>query len=248
MAEHRIEFPSAEDRELHQDKEYFYLLKGESKEKIRLHDYSRVFGVPGLYEHVVQERLACCSPAMVVDVLVDSMDEQGPPIDQLRVLELGAGNGLVGDELKKYGVAKLVAADINPDARAATERDRPGVYDAYHVMDFANLRDEERDLLLRERFNAFVCVSALGFAAPTSAFSQAFNLVHDGGWVAFNIKDSFLDQSDESGFSKMIRGLFFSDSFEVVQLKRYRHRLSMGGEPLYYYVLTGRKKGAIQAA
>ncbi len=45
----------------------------------------------------------------------------------LRVLDLGAGNGVVGEELKKRGVSRLVGVDIITEAQAATERDRPGV-------------------------------------------------------------------------------------------------------------------------
>ena len=66
---HRIQFPPADVRELCQDEVYFYLLEGESREKIRLHDYDRIYEVPGLYEQVVCERLKCQSPATVVDVL-----------------------------------------------------------------------------------------------------------------------------------------------------------------------------------
>ena len=66
---HRIQFPPADVRELCQDEVYFYLLEGKSREKIRLHDYERIFAVPGLYEQVVYERLKCQSPTTVVDVL-----------------------------------------------------------------------------------------------------------------------------------------------------------------------------------
>ena len=53
---HRIQFPPADVRELCQDEVYFYLLEADSKEKIRLHDYERIFDIPGLYEQVVYER------------------------------------------------------------------------------------------------------------------------------------------------------------------------------------------------
>ncbi len=54
---HRIQFPSADVRELRQDEVYFYLWNGDVKEKIRLHDYGRIYKFPGLYEQVVYERL-----------------------------------------------------------------------------------------------------------------------------------------------------------------------------------------------
>ena len=105
---YRIQFPPADVRELCQDEVYFYLLDGESKEKIRLHDYDRIFAVPGLYEQVVYERLKCVSPKTVVEVLRRSVSQAQQSLNELRVLDLGAGNGMVGDELKKHGVSRLV--------------------------------------------------------------------------------------------------------------------------------------------
>ena len=107
---HRIQFPPADVRELCQDEVYFYLLDGESREKIRLHDYDRIFAVPGLYEQVVYERLKCVSPTKVVDVLSRSVSQAQQSLNELRVLDLGAGNGMVGDELKKHGPLAHVAS------------------------------------------------------------------------------------------------------------------------------------------
>jgi SAM-dependent methyltransferase len=243
---HRIQFPPADVRELCQDEVYFYLLDGASKEKIRLHDYDRIFSVPGLYEQVVYERLKCQSPKTVVDVFRHSVSQSQQSLNELRVLDLGAGNGMVGDELKKQGVSRLVGVDIIPEAQAATERDRPGVYDAYYVMDFCSLSDDERDDLRAWSFDSLVSVAALGFGdIPGRAFLEAFNMVGKDGWVAFNIKETFLDRSDDSGFSQLIRELIFSEYLDLYHLERYRHRYSIEGEPLYYFALGGKKTGDV---
>ena len=56
-----------------------------------------------------------------------------------------------------------------------------------------------------------VTVAALGFGdIPTNAFNEAFNIISNKGWVAFNIKETFFDKSDQTGFSSMIRELIFS--------------------------------------
>jgi len=39
----------------------------------------------------------------------------------------------------------------------------------------------------------------------------------------------------------MIRELIFSEFIHVYHIERYRHRLSIEGEPLYYYAIAGRK-------
>lgn len=91
-----------------------------------------------------------------------------------------------------------------------------------------------------------VTVAALGFGdIPTKAFIEAFNIITAEGWIAFNIKESFFDNSDESGFSKMIRELIFAEYLDVYHIERYRHRLSIEGEPLYYFAIVGRKNADV---
>ena len=158
------------------------------------------------------------------------------------MLDLGAGNGMVGEELKKQGVSRLIGVDIISEAQAATERDRPGVYDAYYVMDFCSLSDDERDVLKLWSVDCLISVAALGFGdIPAEAFLEAFNLVGKDGFVAFNIKETFLDRSDDSGFSQLVRELIFSEYLDLYHLQRYRHRFSIEGEPLYYFALGGKK-------
>jgi hypothetical protein len=74
---------------------------------------------------------------------------------------------------------------------------------------------------------------------------EAFNIIQPHGWVAFNIKKTFLDDDDSSGFSRMIRDLMFSEYLDIYHLERYKHRLSMEGEPLYYFAIAGRKNADI---
>jgi SAM-dependent methyltransferase len=239
---HRIQFPSTDVRELRQDEVYFYLWNDDKREKIRLHDYDRIYQIPGLYEQVVYERLKCNSPATVADVLRYSVSQTSQRLSELRVLDLGAGNGMVGEELKKHSVSRLVGVDIIPEARLATERDRPGNYDAYYVMDFCRLSDNEREELNSWSLDCLISVAALAFGdIPARAFLEAFNLIAKDGWIAFNVKETFLDRTDESGFSHLIRELIFSKYIDLYHLQRYRHRLSIEGEPLYYFALGGKK-------
>jgi hypothetical protein len=67
------------------------------------------------------------------------------------------------------------------------------------------------------------------------------SLVEPDGWLAFNIKETFLDASDTSGFSAMVRELIFSEYLDLYHLERYQHRLSIHGKPLIYFAIVGRK-------
>jgi len=74
---------------------------------------------------------------------------------------------------------------------------------------------------------------------------EAFNLIRTDGWVAFNVKETFLHGSDTTGFSRMVRDLIFSEYLDIYHLERYRHRLSIEGMPLYYFAIAARKKADI---
>ncbi len=244
---YRIQFPQADVERLAQDETYFYLLEPEGKRKILFHDYDEIYKIPGLYEQLFYERLKCQSPGKITSLLRSSVAQStNPNLSELRVLDLGAGNGMVGECLKKEGVSRLVGVDIIPEAYDATMRDRPFVYDAYYVYDFCNLTEKQRDELSSWSFDCLISVAALGFGdIPTKAFVEAFNMLKNNGWIGFNIKETFLDKSDETGFSKTIRELIFSEYLDIFILERYRHRLSIDGEPLYYFAMVGWKNGDI---
>lgn len=76
------------------------------------------------------------------DILGQSSDN----FTELRVLDLGAGNGMMGEALKKQEISRLVGVDIIPEAYEATIRDRPGLYDAYYIEDFTKLDDEKKKI------------------------------------------------------------------------------------------------------
>ena len=243
----KIKFPKRKAHNLEQDEEYFFLIELDGKErKILFHEYAEIYKRKGLYEQLFYERLKCQSPAKVSEALRYSLSQVQENLSELRVLDLGAGNGMMGEQLRKHGVARLVGADIIPEAKEATERDRPMIYDAYYVADFCNLTVEQREDLQEWSFNCLTTVAALGFGdIPAKAFIEAFNILQSKGWIAFNIKETFLDKSDETGFSIVVRELIFSEYLDVYYLERYQHRLSMEGQPLYYFAIAGRKNADI---
>lgn len=231
-----------ESSSLGQDEVFFYLIENGERVRLRFHDYDEIYRRPGLYEQVFYDRLQCNSPNTVGDLLEFAVKSDGGHLTELRALDLGAGNGIMGDTLKHHGVSRAVGADLIPDARDAAYRDRPHVYDEYYVGDFTNLDADSVEQLEEWNFNCLTCVAALGFGdIPVAAFLQAMRFIKAGGWVAFNVKDTFLDASDQSGFSRLVRELIFSEYLDLHQLQRYRHRLSMAGAPLFYFALVAKK-------
>jgi len=243
---HRIQFPQIDANDIDQDKVQFFVHENGSKLQLRFHDYDKIYQRPGLYEQIFYDRLKCSSPKKVGEILKRTLDSCEASVTELRVLDLGAGNGMMGEVMKSFGVSRLIGADIIPEARDACFRDRPSVYDEYYVADFTNLDVDMKEEIDGWSVDCLTSVAALGFGdIPAQAFLQALNFVNTGGWVAFNVKETFLDESDTTGFSRFIRELIFSDYLHLHHLERYRHRLSMEGTPLYYFALVGKKTAKI---
>jgi hypothetical protein len=226
-----------------QNEEYFDLLTDEGRERIRIHEYDRVYDVPGLYEEVVYNKLQCDSPQVITDLLKTSMQVYHDMNEPLRVLDFGAGNGIVGECLQEaVPTESIVGVDIIEEAKKAVQRDRPDIYDDYYVMDLSEVDEGDKQKLNRWNFNALVTVAALGFGdIPTQAFVNAFNLIDNNSWVVFNIKDRFFSADDETGYSDMLQQMI-GNSLNVVKKHHYCHRLSMAGKPLHYYAIVGRKE------
>ncbi|MGH2969337.1 MAG: class I SAM-dependent DNA methyltransferase [Solirubrobacteraceae bacterium] len=240
---HQVRFPTAPHGDLSQDEEWCEVALDGGWRRLRFHDYGEIYSIPGLYEHLFYERLRCQSPTVVGDLLAAAVEDAGEDPAELPVLDLGAGNGLVGEALRERGFEDVVGADISPEAGEAVERDRPGVYADYHVCDLLQPPADVRRELEESGFGAMTSVAALGFGdVPPEVFTAALDLVEEGGWVAFTIKQDFLEDEDESGFAALIAGQLASGRIEEHSRRRYRHRLDIHGEPLHYVAIAGRKR------
>ena len=233
---------------LDQDAEWCILETKGQRRRILLHDYDELYRIPGAYEQLFYEQLRCDSPRVVCSLLAEVVTEQGRSFEDLRILDVGAGNGMVGERLADMGAETLVGVDIIEEALEATERDRPGVYDDYRVVDLTNV-DPVDDAAFREQdLNALVTVAALGFGdIPPPAFAQAYDYVAEGGLIAFNIKDRFLADDDKSGFRRLVEGLADEGLMVPLAERRYRHRLSTAGKPLHYVAHVAQKRADVPA-
>jgi predicted TPR repeat methyltransferase len=238
-----IAMPNVQADNVGQDSEWCEAVVDGQKRRFRFHDYNRIYEVPGLYEEIFYEQLECCSPSTVANLMADLLDEFGDSDDCLRVLDVGAGNGMVGDELRARGAEHLVGVDIIPEARDAAHRDRPGVYDDYRVVDLTDLSEQEEERLRKHSLNSLTSVAALGFGdIPAEAFVKALDLIETPGWVAFTIKEDFLYEHDTTGFARLIRQLCRERVLQMHAYRRYQHRRSVSGEPLYYVAMIARKQ------
>lgn len=155
-------------------------------EELRIHDYERVFAVPGLYEEIVQRRLGCRTPERMARLLVDAAARIGRAPGDVRILDAGAGNGVSGEAFAALGMRPVVGLDILPAARAAALRDRPHVYGAYLAADLCALTAEEERVIRAAAPNALACVGSVGGGhLPPAAVAAALELLPPGALVAY---------------------------------------------------------------
>lgn len=247
MTKPLVEFPA--ERGLSQDEEWCTVTVDGQQRTLRFHEYGAIFSIPGLYEELFYARLKCNSPRTLSTLLSGVLKEHDVTPASLKVIDLGAGNGMMGEELQALGVAKQVAVDILPEAAAATQRDRPGVYLDYVVGDLTRPTADDKRRLTVHQPNLLVTIAALGFGdIPSMAFVEAWNLIATPGWVVFNIKQEFLDPKYDYGFSELVRRLEREDLLKIHRQVAYQHRLALDGRPLPYVAFVGQKKGAIPEA
>lgn len=210
-------------------------------DRFRLHEYARVYGVPGLYEEVVQRRLQCESPRKLAELLVRCAAGAGLTPSDLAVFDLAAGNGVVGEELHARGVRTIIGSDNISAARDAARRDRPGLYAEYLVGDTDDLPHLE-NVIKDQGLNGLVAAGALGLGhVSADSFHRLWSAFPERAVFAISLLET-LAKPGASDFGDYI------DEFErrpdwgeIVVRERYRHRLSMAGDPIFYVAVAVRK-------
>jgi SAM-dependent methyltransferase len=209
-------------------------------ETVHLHDYPRIYAVPGLYEHVVQDRLRCRSPQVAAAGFLRAATRLGLEPGSLTVLDVGAGTGLVGELLRHGGTAQVIGVDSLPAARLASLRDRPSVYADYLVGDFLHpgpLRAALHPYALR----GLVSAGAFGGTHATpQALTNALALLPPGAPVAFTIDERWMHASDPAGFGAAVERLVAAGHLTLMERTRFQHRVTTTGEPIFYELIVGR--------
>jgi hypothetical protein len=213
---------------------------GRSEDLVHLHDYERLYGVPGLYEHVVQELLGCRSPQVAVDGLADALTELDVDPNGVVLLDLGAGTGLVGELASGIGVSTIIGFDALPAARAACLRDRPGIYRDYLIGDLAAGEPRLLADIRSYQPTALVSAGAMGGThAPPSALINALGLLPADAPVVFTIDERWMQTDGPGGYRTAVKDLIDTGELRLLRRSRFHHRVTTTGEPIHYELVVG---------
>ncbi|MEV6930282.1 class I SAM-dependent methyltransferase [Dactylosporangium sp. NPDC051485] len=226
--------------------ESFVFVRDGHRELIHLHDYARIYTVPGLYERVVQDLLQCRSPTVAVDGTITAAAALGRAMATLRVLDLGAGVGLVGELLRAAGVSAVVGLDNLAEARDACLRDRPGVYEDYLVADLERAAPAVIERLTEGQFEVLTCVGALGGGhIPPGALIRALNTLTGEAMLVMTVHERWLDLDSVDPFSSAFRAMTAGGYLEVLHDSSFTHRLDMSGDPIMFRLLIARRAAPV---
>ena len=216
-------------------------------EELRLHDYERLYSLPGVYEQIVQNRLGCRSPAQLASMLAAAVDRVGWDRSAVRVLDVAAGNGVSGEALAAEGLEPVLGTDIVPAAQAAAARDRPGLYGAYLILDLLALSAEDRRAVRGWAANALACVAPVGDCSqqlPPLALTAAAELLEPDAVIAY-----MLDPG--AGAPDVVTPAFWAEHLgagtraEELERRRYVHRYTVNGEPFEMECVVWRIRRAL---
>ena len=147
------------------------------------HDYASLFEVPGLYEAAYFEHLRGGSPALLTAALAEVV----PPAERAgrRVVDVGAGTGVVGEHLVAAGFAPVWAVDLEPASPCAVLRDRPGCHRGARALDLLAPTAEDRAWLAEVAPDVVTVAGAVGFGhLPAAAFAVLADLLPPAGLLA----------------------------------------------------------------
>ena len=200
-----------------------------------LHNYDLVYSVPGLYEAILG-MLRYKSHIALANALERQVVGAGRAMTDISVFDVGAGNGLFGEQLWERGVRRLAGADISTVAPMAAERDRPGLYSlGYLVGDLARLENRVRSLVDSNGLNCLTSAGALGPGhMPVETLDQTWRPFPPGSLIALTVQEKV---ANDGPLLQLL-----AQTTDFGRPRRVFHRNTMDGKKVHYNVLVGRKK------
>lgn len=244
MADLQIEFEAEPGAPQSEERFRVRFADGRS-DVMRIQDYDRVYAVPGLYEAVVQDALQCASPRTTAEELVDAARRAGKDPAQMRVLDLGAGNGVVAGELWRLGVRTIFGVDGVEQAASAAARDHGEHYVDYYVDDLTD-PTRMRDVAIEHGIDAISCAGALGGGhVPAAGFFSVWGALPAGGLLAATARPAAPDAPEDSAdaFDRLVADAQGEGGGSELLVRRpFRHRLLAAGGEVTYEVVVARRR------
>jgi len=142
-----------------------------------------------------------------------------------RILDAGAGTGLVGELLSRQGYNNLVAMDLS--AGMLEEARKKNAYREFHQMMMGEPLNYSTD-----SFDAVISVGVLTVGhAPASSFDELIRITRPGGYIVFSLRP---DVYRDSGFKEKQDALESEGKWKLVKISK-RFQTMPKAEPDVYH-------------
>lgn len=175
----------------------------------------------GEYDADLEEEFGWLGPQRAVESLVKYVPGHA------RILDAGAGTGLVGKLLALNGYTNLVAMDLSRGMLSEARKKK--VYREFHRMVMGKPLGYASD-----SFDAVISVGVLTVGhAPASSFDELIKITKSGGYIVFSLRP---DIYKDSGFKEKQDNLESAEKWKLVEVSEEFQPLPKGEPDVYHQV------------
>jgi len=180
------------------------------------------------YDKDLEEDFAWNAPHAAVKVFAELVPKSA------KILDAGAGTGLVGEALASLGYRDLVAMDLSQGM--LKEARGKNVYTEFHQMVLGDTLDFDSD-----QFDSVISVGVFTLGhAPASAFDELIRVTRPGGYVVFSLRT---DVYETGGFKDKQDSLEAKGKWRLVEAGERFQPLPKGEPEVYHQIWVYRAAG-----
>ncbi len=173
------------------------------------------------YDRDLERDFAWRGPQVAAEVFARYVPKEA------RVLDAGAGTGLMGEALIKLGYEKLTGIDLSRGM--LKQAARRNIYEELHRMVMGEPLGFET-----ASFDAVVSVGVLTLGhAPASSLDEMVRVTRPGGYVIFTLRP---DIHESYGFREKQAALVEEEKWELVEVSEKEQVLPKGEPDAYHQV------------
>ena len=178
------------------------------------------------YDSDLEEHFTWLSPRAAVNVFTKLVPNPA------KVLDAGAGTGLVGELLADLGYRDLVAIDLSQGM--LDEARNKNAYAELHQMVLGETLDFDSGL-----FEGVISVGVFTLGhAPASAFDELIRVTKPGGYVVFSLRT---DVYEEGGFREKQQELEAQGKWNLVEVTEPFQPLPKGEPDVFHQIWAYRR-------
>ena len=173
------------------------------------------------YDADLEEEFGWLGPQRAVEFFIRYV------LKEARILDAGAGTGLVGELLAKQDYKDLVAMDLS--LGMLEEARKKNAYREFHQMVMGEPLDFPTD-----SFDAVISVGVLTVGhAPASSLDELIRITKSGGYIVFSLRP---DVYRDSGFKERQDALEAQGRWKLVEVSEEFQPLPKGEPDVYHQV------------